>query len=92
MNRELELEICGQRLKIRTDEDDAYMRDLAAYVEQHMVAVGHGRAGTTTLNVALLALLRIADELYKMKADADETEQTIASLADRIEQALAESA
>ena len=41
--REIDLEIAGQRLHVRTDEDEQYMRQLAAYVDSCMREVGKAK-------------------------------------------------
>lgn len=89
MSADIELEVAGQRLKIRTDEDEQYMRGLASYVGEHMKAVGHGQKGTTTLNVAILAALRIADEYHKIAAAEGDVDEALATLAEAVEAALA---
>ena len=61
MKREIDLDIAGQRLHIRTDEDENYMRGLAAYVDEQMREIGKGQQrGIASLTIALLAALRIA--------------------------------
>ena len=66
--REIDLEIAGQRLHIRTDEDEAYMRGLARFVDEQMREVGKGQQrGIASLTIALLAALRIADEYHKVE-------------------------
>ncbi len=88
MSSDIELDVAGQRLKIRTDEDEAYMRRLAEYVGEHMKAVGAGQRGTTTLNVAILAALRIADEYHKVADAESDIDRVLESLAVAVEAAL----
>lgn len=88
MSRELELNIGGQRIKVKTDEDEAYMRRLAGHVDERMRELGHGQRGVTSLNVALLAALRIADELYKTRDDSSAAEAVLQLVADEVEGAL----
>jgi cell division protein ZapA len=88
MKREIEIEIAGQRLKIRTDEDESYMRELALFVDQRMREMGHGARGMTSLNVALLTALRIADEYHKLTGRDGVVEGALASLAAEVEAVL----
>lgn len=90
MKRDLELEIGGQRLKIRTDEDEAYMRRLAAFVDERMRELGHGVRGTTSLNVALLTALRISDDYHRLLEKGGESEGAFAALASKIEAVIGE--
>ncbi len=67
MKRDIPIEVAGHSLKIRSDEDTAYVEALASYVDEKIREVSHGQQGVTTLNLALTAALTIADELHKLK-------------------------
>jgi cell division protein ZapA (FtsZ GTPase activity inhibitor) len=87
--REIELEIAGQRLHIRTDEDEAYMQRLAAFVEEQMRLVGKGQQrGIASMTIALLAALRIADEYHKVKDAEASVDVALSRLADAVEACL----
>lgn len=87
--REIDLEIAGQRLHIRTDEDEAYMRGLAAFVDERMRDVGKGQQrGIASLTIALLAALQIADEYHKMKGLEESIDSALGRLADVVESCL----
>lgn len=89
MKREIELEIAGQRLHIRTDEDESYMRGLAAFVDEQMREIGRGQQrGIASITIALLAALRIADDLSKARAASEDYESSLGRLADMVEAAL----
>jgi cell division protein ZapA (FtsZ GTPase activity inhibitor) len=87
--REIELEIAGQRLHIRTDEDEAYMRRLAAFVDEQMREVGKGQQrGIASITIALLAALRIADEYHKVKNLEESIDSALVRLAEAVESCL----
>ena len=87
--REIDLEIAGQRLHIRTDEDEAYMRGLAAFVDEQMREVGKGQQrGIASLTIALLAALRIADEYHKARGIEESIDSALSQLADAVESCL----
>jgi len=87
--REIDLEIAGQRLHVRTDEDEGYMRGLAAFVDEQMREVGKGQQrGIASLTIALLAALRIADEYHKIQSAEKSVEVALAQLAEAVESCL----
>lgn len=87
--REIDLEIAGQRLHIRTDEDEAYMKSLAAYVDEQMREIGKGQQrGIASLTIALLAALRIADEYHKSRSLGESVDEALGKLADVVESCL----
>jgi len=90
MMRDIPIDIAGQEIKIRSDEDEDYVRSLASFVNEKMREVGHGQKGVTTLNLALTAALTIADELHKMRKSGEEVEVSLERLCNRVDDSIAE--
>lgn len=88
MKKEIELDIAGQRLKVRTDEDEAYMHRLAAYVDEQMRDIGRGQRGIASINIALLTALRIADEYHKLNRLQVDVDSALEHLAEQVEATL----
>lgn len=87
--KEIDLEIAGQRLHVRTDEDESYMRSLATYVDEQMREIGKGQQrGIASLTVALLAALRIADEFHKARRAEESVDEVLGRLAEAVEACL----
>jgi cell division protein ZapA (FtsZ GTPase activity inhibitor) len=64
--RTVHVEVAGQRLAIGTDEPEGYVQELAAHVDTLVKELAGGRTPTTHLpRVALLAAIRLADELLR---------------------------
>ena len=66
MPRPFEVTILGLPFTVQSDEDEAYVRQLAAFVDDRM------RRATTaggTIAVAVLGALHIADELHKLQRE-----------------------
>ncbi|RME25166.1 MAG: cell division protein ZapA [Deltaproteobacteria bacterium] len=63
--KNVEVSILGQRLKIKTDEQPEYVRELARFVNDKMEEVKKKTRSVSTHSVAMLAALNIADELFK---------------------------
>ncbi len=89
MMRDIPIDIAGQEIKIRSDEDEDYVRSLASFVDQKMSELGQGRKGVTTLNLALTAALTIADELHKLRESGSSIDGTLDRLSDRVEEVIA---
>ena len=90
MKSEVSLDIAGQTIKFRSDEDEAYLRMLAAFVDRKMQEVGSNQMGITTLTLALTAALLIADELHKTNSAQGGIDEVLDRLSERIEHDLAE--
>lgn len=67
--RVVTVEIHGQRYAVRSDLDQAYIADLAAYVDQKMRLAADELSSADSLRIAVIAALNLADELYRSRAD-----------------------
>jgi cell division protein ZapA len=65
MKRSVTVTIGGQRLAIRTDADDAYVRELATVVDDKISLCKSASRAVTTDSAALMAALQLADELHR---------------------------
>jgi cell division protein ZapA len=88
VRREFVIDVAGQTLTIRSDENEAYVRNLAGFVDGKVRELSRGQPGITTLSLALTAALTIADELHKLRKAQEEVDQLIQRLSGRIESSL----
>jgi cell division protein ZapA len=62
-----EVKILGQRYKVRSDEGEDYIQELASFVNDQIADVQKSSKSVATHNVAILAALNIADDLFKLR-------------------------
>jgi cell division protein ZapA len=65
--RVIPVDIFGQRYPIRTELDEAYVAQLAAYVDQKIRAAADSTPTGDSMRLAVLAALNIADELFRCR-------------------------
>jgi cell division protein ZapA len=82
---EITVDLAGQSLTIRSEEDGEYVRKLAAVVDRKIREVSKGQQGVTTLTLALTAAMAIADDLEKLKEAGKATDGEIDRVSSRIE-------
>jgi cell division protein ZapA len=70
----LKVEIYDQVYHLRAEEDEAYMAELARFVDAKMRAAAEATHTVDSLRVAVLAALNIADELFTSRAHQEEIE------------------
>lgn len=82
MEKIIEIEIFGQKYKIRIkgDEDEAYVHLLASFVDQKMHEVAVKSKSKDALKIAVLAALNIADDYYVAKRQLDEVSNRLSHL------------
>jgi cell division protein ZapA len=74
----IRVEIYNQTYSIRSDGDSEYIMRLADFVDKRMREIASGTLTVDSLKVAILAALHIADELHRLKAVHESTDQQIA--------------
>jgi cell division protein ZapA len=82
------VEILGQRFPIRSTLDEAYVQDLASYVDERMRAAEDATPGADALRVALVAALNLADEVFRNRGHGSGLLVELAERADRLERLL----
>ena len=63
------VEIAGQRYPIRSDLEERYVAELAAYVDRKMRAASDSAPTSDILGLAVLVALNLADECFRARAD-----------------------
>lgn len=82
--RTYEVKILGQRYKMRSDESEEYLNNLAAFVNQHITEVQQGTKTVATHNLAILAALNIADSLFKLREQESRSKKEVRERVRRI--------
>jgi cell division protein ZapA len=65
--RVVEIKVFGQTFSVKTDADEDHIQAVAGYVNEKMDEVLSKTRSVSTLNVAILTALNIADDLLKEK-------------------------
>lgn len=73
MKRTMDVEIYGQTFTVTSENDEQYVRNIAAVVDQRMRQMAGSTKGTVPLRVAIMAALSLADELETAKSDQQAT-------------------
>jgi cell division protein ZapA len=60
----VKVEILGREYSVRSDEGEDRVKKIAAFVDQKMKAVAEGTKTVSTLNVAILTAMDIANEYF----------------------------
>src|SRR3989304_10510112 len=63
--RLIEIKVFGQTYTVKTDAEEEHVKEIARYVNEKMDEVLKKTKSVSTLNVAILTALNIADDLLK---------------------------
>ena len=70
----MKIEIYDQLYNLNSEQDEGYLRELAAYVDGKMRSVAESTHMVDSLKVAVLAALNIADEMFTVRQRQQEME------------------
>ena len=65
--RLIEIRVFGQTYTVKTDAEENYIQEVAKYVNEKMEEVLKKTKSVSTLNVAILTALNVADDLLREK-------------------------
>jgi len=80
----VQVEIFGQVYSIKGNDDPAYIRELAAFLDSKMKEVQKGTGTVDPHRVAILTALTITDELYRLREQYGNMEKTSENAARRL--------
>ena len=69
------IQIYGKTYSLKSSSSEVYAEEVAAYVDSRMKELANARSKTSTLDLAILAALNIAQELMELKNQAGAKEE-----------------
>ncbi len=76
--------VANQRLSLKTDAKQEYVKELASFVDNKLNEVRKAACTHTTQSLALLAALNIADELYQLRESHENLKRRVREKSRRI--------
>jgi cell division protein ZapA len=92
MKRSVTVQIAGVRYALKTEEDDRWVKQVAAFVDGKMRDVQKHTRTVDTQAVAVLTALQIAEELFTERRDAVDLRKKIRDKSQSLLDALAREA
>ena len=77
MKRSVAVQIAGVRYSLKTDEDERWVKSIAAYVDGKMREVQKGTRTVDTQSAAVLTALQVAEELFAERRGTRELRKSI---------------
>jgi cell division protein ZapA len=84
VKRSVTVEVAGQKLTLRTDADEDYVKSLAEFVTGKMGEVKSSSRTFSTQVLAVLAALQIADDLFQTRRRESDLRQRVREKSERI--------
>lgn len=90
VKKRIEVEIFGHRYPLRSEAPEDYVREVASFVDRTMRKVAERTGAVSSLQVAVLAALYIADEYIKGEREREELKKRLKEQVERLERFVAE--
>ncbi len=81
----MELEILGQKIAVKSDEDDEYIKAVQVYLNNKVSEVKTNSKAVSSLDLALLVALNVTGELIKTKETLESQEKRFDELTQLID-------
>lgn len=75
MKRTYHITLLNQKFTLKSESDEKHVRSVSDYVNKKLFEIQEGTASVSSLKVALLAALNIADDFFKFKTLQKDKEQ-----------------
>jgi len=75
--RSIEVQILGQNYAIKTDEEEAYIKSLARFVDEKLKEIYSVAPNINQTKASVMAAFGIADELFKVKMEQENMNKMI---------------
>ena len=77
MKNLVRIEILGREYNVRSDEGEERVKKIAEYVDQKIKEITADTKTLSTINVAILAALNIADDYFRAVEDQNHLTRTV---------------
>ncbi len=84
----VEMEILGQRIAVKSDEDEEHIKSVESYLNHKVSEIKESSKAVSTLDVALLAALNVTGELVKIRETLEKRDKRSDALSDMIERSI----
>ena len=92
MKTHIEVEVYGQRFSLQGEAEEAYVQELAGYVDEQMKSLTQSMKTCTPTKLAILAAINITDQLFQQqraqRAGEVEVERLTQSMLEHIDHQL----
>lgn len=88
VKRKVEVSLLGRNFTIKSDKDEAYLHQVATFVNRKFDEIRHQTRTSTTHDLALLVALNLADELFQSEERAHSSRVDLRRRSERLLQSL----
>lgn len=84
MKKRFNIEVLGQEILVLSDSGDEHVAEIVQYVNDKAEEVRNTSGNISTLNVAILVSLNLADEFFKFKKNKEDIHSQLESRTEKL--------
>lgn len=84
MQKPVEVTILGQKFVVRSDSEEGYIKEVAAFVDKKMNDILQKTKSVSNLSVAILTAMNVADEFFSYKRKKNQVSEGVAKKIEEI--------
>lgn len=82
--KRFDIQVLGQEFSVLSDSGDEHVAEIVQYVNDKAEEIGNTSGNVTTLSVAMLVALNIADEFLKFKKEKEDIHSQLENRTERL--------
>lgn len=84
MKKRFSITILGQEISVLSDSGDEHVTQVVDYINKKAEEIGKNSGNMTSLNIAILVALNIADEYFQVKEVEEERHRQVENRSERL--------
>jgi cell division protein ZapA len=84
LKKRFSITILGQEISVLSDSGDEHVTQVVEYINKKAEEIGKNSGNMTSLNIAILVALNIADEYFQVKEVEEERHRQVENRSERL--------
>jgi cell division protein ZapA len=84
LKKRFSITILGQEISVLSDSGDEHVTEVVDYINKKAEEIGKSSGNITSLNIAILVALNIADEYFQMKKEEEDHHRQVEYKSERL--------
>ena len=84
LKKRFDIKVMGREFSVLNDRGDKYVEGVVKYVNDRAEEMGNTSKDISTVNIAILVALNVADELFKLREEKEEFYSLLESKSEKL--------
>ena len=84
LKKRFDIKVMGREFSVLSDRGDGYVEGVVKYVNDRAEEMGNTSKDISTVNIAILVALNVADELFKLREEKEDFYSQLESKSEKL--------